>query len=473
MSAGTPPHDREFDDREFDERPFADCPRDDAFDADDEFLSADDYQPAPDADVSRSGRRRIGAVGVIAITLAAVCAVGGIVLILAVGIYLSADGPGRKAMISREALSSPPGRLPTVDEEQAWELGEEIVKRLNEGDRLALADLVDSEGLIGLAAFDLELSESHRRVLLQEAYETRDRVLVPLLQVLENGGDVRFLSVAKREGTHAALFRVLSAEGGLSYMAFFPTKDGRIADAYIFDTGQRVSAGLRSRIGVGTPGDPEVQAALLQLPEMVEAIEKGDPEQALAIYAGMPKVVQDLQTVQCYRVTAASLSDDEDRYRQVLADFDARFPKDPSLDLMKIDYYVDEPEKMIAVLERLDRAVDGDPHLRGLLAEYLPLVDRNDDALEQGWLAVEEEPDLWQARVGLLSGLAATGDFEGAVGVLLGLRWDFDYVLSEEELKGYLPRGDELIASDAYHAVRWDDVELGAAGPASPEETSP
>ncbi|MEM9702398.1 MAG: tetratricopeptide repeat protein, partial [Planctomycetota bacterium] len=193
-----------------------------------------------------------------------------------------------------------------------------------------------------------------------------------------------------------------------------------------------------------------VESAMENYDAFPDAVVRGDGRTAIRLYDGFPKSLQDLKSTQSLRLQAAAFLPEGPQRDAILADVERRFPNDASLDLIWMDFYGEDPEKLVEILERLDRAVDGDPFLRGLMAEYLPDVGRPEDAMTFARQAVDEEPDLPQAQYGLLSAQIGVGDFTGAMETLDRLENDFGVFFTDTELIDYYPRGEEFIASAAY-----------------------
>ncbi|QDT14770.1 hypothetical protein CA12_08490 [Alienimonas californiensis] len=358
----------------------------------------------------------------------------------------------RRAAAEIAAATESPTPAP-ASSATARALGEKIEAALNDRDSHAMARLLDSDAVYDLAIDGLELSDRDRESMRSGFAEGARQSAGKWGEALEEYGWARFLGVSRRDGGSVALVRLLYDDGSMSYLAFYPTPGVRIADVYLFTTGERFSTMMRRLFGSSLGAKDGGMDTLEAMQAFQHAALRGDSEDALDRYQRLPKNLQELRAVQVLRVQAAGRLDDPDRYNAALADVDRRFPDDPSLDLLKIGYYVEEPEKLVVVLERLDRALDGDPYLRGMLATCLPKVGRDADAMAAAIAAVEEEPDLTLAQAGLLSAFIAAGDFDAAADQLRRLEEEFAMVYEPAELTEFYPRGDEFVASDAYLAL--------------------
>jgi tetratricopeptide (TPR) repeat protein len=87
---------------------------------------------------------------------------------------------------------------------------------------------------------------------------------------------------------------------------------------------------------------------------------------------------------------------DERQYEQAIQDFRKFFPDDPALDLVTVDSYDMQKQygKARAAVDRVDRAVGGDPYLNLLRAQFYFVEKKYDEALQCARKAVAAESDL-------------------------------------------------------------------------------
>ena len=238
----------------------------------------------------------------------------------------------------------------------------------------------------------------------------------------------------------------------MNYLVLYPTPDGRAGDIYVFVSGERMSATMRRLLGAGLGAGEAGERGIQTLEQMDAALLRGDADAALRAYETLPDSLKNTTAVQVKRVQAASLLDDRARLAAVVADVDRRLPDDPALDLLKVGVYGDDPAKLVATLRRLDAAVGGDPHLRGMLAEHLPDVGESEEALRVATAAAEAEPDLWQPVYGLLAAHIGLGDHAAAVGVLRRLRDEWDVAFDREDFTEWYTGGEAFVDSPEYAA---------------------
>ena len=382
-------------------------------------------------------------------------------LLLCAGVFLTAfdqarrarDRADARAAANRAAAETPPPPADAVAPGRARALGVAFVAAAEAGDEDALARLIDLDALFDAATAGMEIPPDARRQMVAGFSGTAGG-LAEQYAAAGRAGGVRLLGddgAPGVDGPPGALIRLLPESGGLNYAVLYPTPDGRVGDMYVFASGERISGTLRRLFGPLLGGTEAEKDGAVRLGEMTAAARRGDAAAVERIYRTLPEVFKSSRGVQTVRAAAAS-SGDPEAYAEVLADIDRRFPADPTMDLLKLDFYAGDADKLVPTLARLDAAVGGDPYLRGLLAESLPDVGRGAEALELAEAAVAEEPGLFQAHAGLFATRLTAGDHAGAADVLRTFRDEFDLRFDPAELAGTDPRTAAFVESDAYAA---------------------
>ena len=104
------------------------------------------------------------------------------------------------------------------------------------------------------------------------------------------------------------------------------------------------------------------------------------------------------------RLQAALNINDDGEYLRAIEDCRAKMPDDPSVDMISIDYYYMKKrfKEAVDAVDRLDRAVEGDPYLRTLKAGVH--AEQGDLAAARADLkaAMEADPGLIDAYWGLI-----------------------------------------------------------------------
>ena len=137
---------------------------------------------------------------------------------------------------------------------------------------------------------------------------------------------------------------------------------------------------------------------LPKLPGIATLINEGNHQEALAQLKTLGPDTKKEKSILLIRIRAAQASDEKE-YTEVLEEFRKLYPKDPCVDLLSIDYYTlkkDYP-KALASIDRLDKAVGGDPYLNVLRASLSELGADLPSALKFANRTIEEEPTMLNA----------------------------------------------------------------------------
>ncbi len=145
---------------------------------------------------------------------------------------------------------------------------------------------------------------------------------------------------------------------------------------------------------------------------MVESYQKRDFEQVLQLYRGLPESVQKNKMAFTLRLGAAQALRGEAQ-RQALADFRKFYPNDAAVDLLVFDGLVAEKsfDKALAAVDRIDKAVGGDPHLKVIRAKVLQKEGKSAEAKTMVEAAIAEEPTLKGAYYFLIDRALEAKDF--------------------------------------------------------------
>lgn len=214
-------------------------------------------------------------------------------------------------------------------------------------------------------------------------------MIAQIQQNIKSGGSYTFLRARNVDGDMQALFRMIGKDNSINYHALDLVKadNGRIVaeDIFIYATGEKISETMRRVIvQIATQqnrgflarlkgSDKSFIESLPKIQRMQQAMTTNRPQEVLSIYRSLPEDVQKFKYVMMVRMLAASKSPQNMEYLTAMEEFRARFPNDPSMLLMSIDYYLlkNQFDQTIKTIDKLDKNVGGDPHLDQLrLAVY-------------------------------------------------------------------------------------------------------
>lgn len=294
------------------------------------------------------------------------------------------------------------------------ELGQSLEESLSECDPALLEASLDVDLLVHRAAQGLELSSTEREDFLK-GFKSSFGFGAAVCQGIGDAGSYKLLRVREVDGKPRALFRMLSDGGGMNYhdmlLARLPGDQIRVVDVFIYLSGEWLSETVRrailpliaekdrSILGRLVQGESAYVASLVRIQGMSEHVMAGRFREALAAYRELPPEVQRDKTVMLTRFTAAVRLNDDEVYKAALEDFKTTFPDDPSIELLLVDYYFFRQEypTVFGIIDRIEKAVGGDPYLHHLRANVAYAMGRLDEARKHAYQAIREEPELQDA----------------------------------------------------------------------------
>jgi hypothetical protein len=281
-----------------------------------------------------------------------------------------------------------------------------------------LGELTDWDHIFVIASEGVEIPKDQvagaRRGFRQGLAQSGD-LFNQVAQIIAQGGRYDLLRVHRKDGKWRAMFRLLLPDGGVNYhdLEVHRNRAGemKIADIYIFATGEHLSETLRRMF---LQMSAELNRSFLErlsgkeqlmmkhlddMQSITAALREGDPRRALKVYHRLPAELQREKTLLVFRVMAASTAQDEDELVAAVEMMREHHPEDACLDLMSIDYYLGRQDfdKALAAIDRLDAAVGTDPYLDVTRANVALLDNDFAQAQQLALGVIEEQPDLADA----------------------------------------------------------------------------
>jgi tetratricopeptide (TPR) repeat protein len=274
-----------------------------------------------------------------------------------------------------------------------------------------------------------------------------------------------------------ALVRVDLDDDGFSYLELYPSAKGangvRVIDLYDYARGQLGSA-LEAELARAATEDLEALDALNEpSPEVngkrastafLRAAAAGENERALALYAGLPKALQENRLFLLMRVKLAD--GDETRHAEALTALANRFADDPSLGLVLMEHYILTGDhagglrNLRSVLGRLPP----DGLLLSMTASHYSLMGDHARAAEAARRAIETEPDFENGYFLLADALLARKDYDSALATLGLIEKRFGYAFTPADFETDAEYAG-LVQSPAY--ARWKQARELAPAPSS------
>jgi hypothetical protein len=297
---------------------------------------------------------------------------------------------------------------PPVTQAEAEEYGRKLEKAFADGDADSLATLLRVDDLCRRAFSDFNLSADNQKGL-DDAIQKRRLGSLMCRQWVDQLKGAKVLRVRERDGRRTVLLRTYEENQGLNYLEFTLARaaDGRPAteDVYVFMIGETFTQALRRLMLAYLPvrGNADKSQLFLdsqpRLKQLRDGILSGDLAAAKTAYQSLPAELRDEKSIHIQGLRA--LQKDEPEYLAELERYRKLHPKDPSLDLVLVDYYVlkKDSTEVRNCLQRLDEAVGGDPMLRVIDASYRFELGERKEArrLAEGVLADDDKlaPAYW------------------------------------------------------------------------------
>jgi hypothetical protein len=304
-------------------------------------------------------------------------------------------------------------RVEPIAEKDSQQYASEVVKAVVSGNKAAFNSLVDWEAIFATATANLGAPPNVVSGWIQEmrqALSTNVGFADSLIQNSKAGGQFDFLRTRISHGRQVIMFRLLGpGSQGVNYIEFIvkqgPDHKIRATDLYPYAAGELVTESIhrallpaaasqsRTFLEKLVSKEQDFVLDLPKIPPISQAILQGRKKDALRMLDELRPGTKKAKMVLLMRTQAAQEAD-QNVYLATLEEFRSLFPNDPCLDLQLIDYYslTKKPEEVLKCIDRLDKAVGGDPYLNYMRASQA--VDRGDraEARRLCKLIVEQEP---------------------------------------------------------------------------------
>jgi tetratricopeptide (TPR) repeat protein len=338
-------------------------------------------------------------------------------------------------------------RPPSEKECRAWAaslqaaVGVQSVDRFNE--------LIDWDTLLAAATalpVDSPEIESSRAKFIQgfqsAVLSEKTGFAQSVLATQKAGGSYRFLRTVAVDGRKRARFRMVSPSGGLNYHDFIlgRSRNGELlaVDLYIFLIGEPYSQNtrrmflsfaekaLKEKLDQLAPADRDFMTHLGEFAALAQYAREKQNREVLELYRVLPPSLKKQKTVLLLRLTAAQ-SVSRGEYLSAVDDFRREYPNDALVDIVSIDGFIRRKSYVRALesLDRVDKAVRGDPYLNVLRANLRARQGNYDAARQLARQAIAEEPTMKNAYYFLVDLSLKTKDFAETARLLETLKTRF------------------------------------------------
>lgn len=350
-------------------------------------------------------------------------------------------------------------KLSSADKETLAAFGGAYAKAMTAGDDTAARAAWNTEALLDLALGESEKAAPEAAAQMKRGFASALGKKPGGIMWATFGKPWRMLRVHEVDGEIRALFRV-AADGALIYFDLIPqlnaNSEVEFIDAYAFASGERMSQTFRRNFlpQLADAADTPI-GELLTTPdpllihvgpfsEFSKSVQTENYVEALGMYHSLPQEIQENQSVLLMYLAAAGKlmaageanPEIENAYREGVEKFQKRFEEDPAFLLMGIDYhfYKQDFEGASKAIDKLDKAVGGDPYLDFYRASALLSQEKYQEALPLAQQAAENDPELEDPYWGIVNIQLALGNFEAVAGGLdqLAEKFDYEFELGED-----------------------------------------
>jgi hypothetical protein len=320
-----------------------------------------------------------------------------------------------------------------VSEAEARQFAERFGDAVNRADTDGVAELFDWDEMGRRATDGIELSDAALKGFRQGLQGANaNQLFRRITEQIEQGGSYDFLRVRIGRGGRRLLFRVTSAEGMLNYhdIVVYRAGSGELmaADLHVAATGELLSETFRrSLLHIVAQENPTILQRLTgsqadyvkflpQVSQLTTHIRENQYQEALADYDQLPASLQREKSILILRIAAAQ-NVSEAEYQAALKTLVEYHPNDASVGFYMIDAAQQggDMEGALRAVNRLDKAVGGDPYLNVVRASLF--VEKQDHTKARELLAKVEawNPRLVQTQWVYVSIALAEQEFDEVV----------------------------------------------------------
>ena len=328
--------------------------------------------------------------------------------LLALALLLIAGCFGEKKAPAAPTLAAP-------TEAEAQQFAQEFIEAVTKPNVQRAAMMIDWDILLARATADTYAPPRFRAGFLKGAKETAQSAsyVQQLAKGVEQGAQIKLLSIRGDEGGRSALLRILHSNGGVTYNEMLLTKsDGvvRAADVYVYATGEYMSDTMKRMYKFAAGSEPTFMERMQkkknpvvriaqQYKQMTETVAAGKNQEAVELFKQMPEELRKEKTMLVAYVTASASLDDA-QYEAAIDELKKAFPNDSGIDLMLIDGFIlkQRYDDALKAIDRLDRDLNGDPYLDILRSNVCIIKGDSYNASRYGQRAVEREAGLASLR---------------------------------------------------------------------------
>jgi hypothetical protein len=343
-------------------------------------------------------------------------------------------------------------------------------KAVRSGDLTRCNDLIDSQAILETAAAFPNPSpeQAKKRAEFIEGLKPKfaSGFAGQMIATVRDPGSFKLLRLRDVDGRRRAQFRALTKENGLNYYEFIlaPSTDRsvRAVDLYVVAMAQLQSENLRPWFltlmhspDAGAqdqlnPTERDIVRYATDVVAMRDAARARQPRRVLEIYDRLPESLKRTKALLSARLASAALVSEAD-YLRAFDDFQKYYPNEAGSDLIALNgFFVRKSyERALASVDRLDKALGGDPYLKVTRAIILLEQGKAEASRKMAERAIVEEPTLFQAYEFLINHSIQTRNFAKTTELLSTVESKFNWKAPDLTTD---PACAEFVKSEEYKA---------------------
>jgi tetratricopeptide (TPR) repeat protein len=351
-------------------------------------------------------------------------------------------------------IPPPPGPANQAAEAWATKLEKDVMAQNTEAADAAL----DLRPIFDRIFRENNLSDKQRR-LVSALVRKQGKVSLmdPAVKQVAAGAHFKFLRLRQLDGHMSALFRMIGPDGW-NYTEYFLEvgRDGKVVavDEYVHRSGEKASDLFRRMFAQLLQGSNKEAGEMCKAMDIctraIGKLDEGDAAGALADFKTVPPSFRNERWVMLIETSAAAKVSDEE-YMAAIERMRNRFPDDPGLDMIWIDWYgnKNQHENALAAIDRVDKRLGGDPYLQVLRAGVYCEQNMFEKARSAANEAIKADPGMVEAYQTLMTVACRQKDYGELVRLLTKTENEFDFDLSD---LGQFPDFADFIKSPEYKA---------------------
>lgn len=250
-----------------------------------------------------------------------------------------------------------------ITDQEALDYAKQIEQAVINQDVDFLNGILDNDALTLLVMKHMNDPEPYMKAAINSGIDNLkmgDRII----GAVKDDGFYSLVKMYEKDGTKHLLFRLYTG-AALNYhdMELIKVKKSlKVADLYIYLSGESMSQSmgeLLNRLITSKKGTVQ------NINEVATYVKSGEYKLAATAYKKLDKKIKESKVAQILNLQILSATEEENKYLNALSQYQKKFPNDPSLPLVLVDYHILKKQYAQALddINTLDDVINKDPFL--------------------------------------------------------------------------------------------------------------